>query len=61
MEYFVDKHPNYNVVVVDKLTYAGNMDNLEKVKNKIIFVQADICDFEKMQEVFNNLFLLKLM
>ena len=28
-EYFVNKHPDYKVVVVDKLTYAGNMDNLK--------------------------------
>lgn len=53
-EYFVNKHPEYNVVVVDKLTYAGNMENLKNVMNKITFVQADICDFEKMKEIFNK-------
>jgi len=53
-EYFVNKHPEYNVIVVDKLTYAGNMDNLKKVEDKITFVQADICDFEKMKEVFTK-------
>ena len=31
VEYFVNKHPDYKVVVVDKLTYAGNMANLDKV------------------------------
>lgn len=30
-EYFVNKHPDYNVIVVDKLTYAGNLENLKKV------------------------------
>ena len=53
-EYFVNKHPDYNVIVVDKLTYAGNLANLDKVKDKITFVQADICDFEKMQEIFEK-------
>lgn len=53
-EYFVNKHPEYNVVVVDKLTYAGNMENLKSVMDKITFVQADICDFEKMKEIFNK-------
>ena len=53
-EYFVNKHPNYNIIVVDKLTYAGNLANLNKVKDKITFVQADICDFEKMQEIFEK-------
>ena len=52
-EYFVNKHPEYNVIVVDKLTYAGNMNNLKKVQDKITFIQADICDFEKMKEIFN--------
>ena len=53
-EYFVNKHPDYKVIVVDKLTYAGNMDNLKKVQDKITFVQADICDFEKMKEIFDE-------
>ena len=53
-EYFVNKHPDYNVVVVDKLTYAGNMNNLNKVIDKIKFEQADICDFEKMKEIFDK-------
>ena len=53
-EYFVNKYPDYKVVVVDKLTYAGNMDNLKKVQDKIEFKQADICDFEKMKEIFKK-------
>ena len=55
-EYFVNKHPEYNVIVVDKLTYAGNLDNLKNIEGKITFIQADICDFEKMKEIFLNLF-----
>ena len=54
VEYFVNKHPDYNIIVVDKLTYAGNMANLDKVKDKITFVKADICDFEKMKEIFEK-------
>ena len=54
VEYFVNKHPDYKVVVVDKLTYAGNMANLDKVKDKISFEKADICDFEKMKEIFDK-------
>ena len=37
-EYFVNKHPEYNVIVLDKLTYEGNMDNLKKVQDKISFL-----------------------
>ncbi len=53
-EYFVNKYPNYNIIVVDKLTYAGNKDNLKKIQEKITCIQADICDFEKMKEIFDK-------
>ena len=53
-EYFVNKHPDYNIIVVDKLTYAGNLNNLKKVQDKITFIQEDICDFEKMKEIFEK-------
>ena len=53
-EYFVNKHPDYNVIVLDKLTYAGNMDNLKKVIDKITFVQGDICDFEFILDLFKK-------
>ena len=53
-EYFVNKHPDYKVVVLDKLTYAGNMDNLKKVMDKIEFVQGDICDFEFILDIFKK-------
>ena len=54
VEYFVSKYPDYNIIVVDKLTYAGNKDNLKNVEDKITFIQADICDFEKMKEIFQQ-------
>ena len=53
-EYFVNKHPNYNVIVLDKLTYAGNLDNLKNVMDKITFVQGDICDFEFVLDLFKK-------
>ena len=54
VEYFVNKHPDYKVVVLDKLTYAGNLDNLKKVMDKITFVQGDICDFEFVLDLFKK-------
>ncbi len=51
---FCTKYPEYNIVNLDKLTYAGNLENLtdvEKLPN-YTFVKADICDFARMQEVF---------
>ena len=47
---FVNKYPEYKIVNVDKLTYAGNLANLKDIEDKenYIFIKADICDFEKM-------------
>ena len=46
VEYFNSKHPEYNLIILDKLTYAGNMHNLDNVIDKIAFIKGDICDFE---------------
>ena len=53
-EYFVNKYPEYNVIVLDKLTYAGNMNNLRNVIDKITFVKGDICDFEFVKSLFKK-------
>ena len=54
VNYIVKKHPDYNIVVLDKLTYAGNLNNLKDVKNKIKFIQGDICDFELVKNIFKE-------
>lgn len=53
---FVNKYPGYHIVNLDKLTYAGNLANLKDVENQsnYTFVKADICDFEKMVELFEQ-------
>ena len=45
---FVNKYPEYRIINVDKLTYAGNLANLKDIEDKpnYRFVRADICDFE---------------
>jgi len=45
---FVKKYPEYHIINVDKLTYAGNLANLKDIENEsnYTFVKADICDFE---------------
>ena len=53
-EYFVNKHPDYKVIVLDKLTYAGNLANLDKVKDKITFVKGDICDFDFVLDLYKK-------
>ncbi|MFV0290047.1 MAG: dTDP-glucose 4,6-dehydratase [Mangrovibacterium sp.] len=51
---FVNKYPNYKIINLDKLTYAGNLANLRDVENKANyeFVQADIVDATAMNDVF---------
>ncbi len=44
----------YNIIVYDKLTYAGNLHNLDNVKDKITFVQGDICDFDQVMETYKK-------
>lgn len=44
VHYTVNHKPEYQVTVIDKLTYAGNPDNLAPVLDKIEFVTGDICD-----------------
>ena len=52
----VNKYPQYRIVNLDKLTYAGNLANLADIENapNYTFVKADICDFEKMLEIFRT-------
>ena len=54
VEYIVKKHEDYNIIAFDKLTYAGNLKNLEKLKEKITFIQGDVCDFELVKKVLND-------
>ena len=53
---FVNKYPEYRIVNLDKLTYAGNLANLKDVENNpnYVFEKADICDFEKMMEIMRK-------
>lgn len=44
----------YNIIVFDKLTYAGNLHNLDNIKDKITFVQGDICDFDFVMETYKK-------
>ena len=51
---FVNKYPDYRIVNLDKLTYAGNLANLRDIENapNYTFVKADICDYNTIREVF---------
>ena len=53
---FVNKYPDYDIINVDKLTYAGNLSNLKDIENKdnYKFIKADICDFEMMLSIIKE-------
>ena len=53
---FVNKYPDYHIVNLDKLTYAGNLANLADIENapNYTFVKADICDLDEMRRVINE-------
>jgi dTDP-glucose 4,6-dehydratase len=54
--YIMEKHPDYRIICLDKLTYAGNLRNLESVLNKgnFRFIKGDICDRELVYKVFEE-------
>lgn len=53
---FVNKYSEYHIINLDKLTYAGNLANLTDIEEmpNYTFVRADICDFDKMMELFKT-------
>ena len=54
--YMLETYPDYRVICVDKLTYAGNLENLKDVENRenYTFIRADICDSEAINRIFDE-------
>ncbi len=54
--YFLAKYPNYKVVNLDLLTYAGNLDNLKEVKDnpRYEFIKGNICNRELVEYIFDK-------
>ncbi len=54
--YMLEKHDDIRIVNVDKLTYAGNLENLKSIEDdpRHIFVQADICDHGAISALFQK-------
>lgn len=53
---FVNNYPHYNIINVDKLTYAGNLANLKEVEDRpnYKFKRLDICDFDELYKLFQE-------
>ncbi len=54
VKYLLEKYNNINVIVLDKLTYAGNLITLKDVIDKIDFIKGDIANKELVEYIFNN-------
>ena len=56
VKFFVKKYPNYNIINVDALTYAGNLENLNEISNfsNYKFEKLDICDFESIKKILKK-------
>lgn len=54
--YFLDKYPQYNLINLDLLTYAGNLENLRECETnpRYKFIKGDICNRELVEFVFNE-------
>lgn len=54
--YFLEKYADCHLIVLDKLTYAGNLDNLKEVENhsRFTFVKGDICDQGLVDDLFKK-------
>ncbi len=55
IRYMISRY-NYQLISLDKLTYAGNLENLDDIKNdpRYIFVHGDITDWHCVKEIFSN-------
>ena len=65
---FVNKYPDYNIINLDKLTYAGNLENLKDIDKKLRFYEkaiivncltvaafeAKLCEKNEIEEIVNN-------
>lgn len=54
--YMLKKYPDYKIICLDKLTYAGNLSNLKSIldNKNFRFIKADICDREKVYRLFEE-------
>lgn len=54
--YFCKKYPEYHIINLDKLTYAGNLENVQECEsmNNYTFVKGDICDRNLIEELFKK-------
>ena len=54
VHYLLEEHPDNEITVLDKLTYAGRLENLQDIKDKITFIKGDICKTEDVERAIKD-------
>ena len=56
IRFFLKKYPEYNIINVDKLTYAGKKENMMDFENNknYFFEKCDICDYDSIYKIFKK-------
>ena len=56
IKHFVNNYPNYKIVNIDSLSYAGNLNNLKEIENfkNYKFIKEDICNYSSVKKIFNK-------
>ena len=56
IRYMVRKYNGYKIINLDKLTYAGNLENLKDIEDtkNYRFIKGDICDRDLVEDIFSN-------
>ena len=56
IRYVLKKHPNYKIINLDKLTYAGHLENLRDIKNSknYKFIKGDICNSKLVEKIIKS-------
>jgi len=56
VKFFVKNYPDYNIINIDNLTYAGDLNNLREIEDQpnYRFIKQDICNFSEAKKIFIN-------
>ncbi len=56
VRHFANKYPDYHIIVLDKLTYAGNLENIADVLDRlnVTFIKGDVADVPTVRDVFDQ-------
>lgn len=54
IHYILEKYPENKIVVLDKLSYAGRLENLQDIIDKITFIKGDVCNKEDVKRALND-------